>query len=107
MYNYLSFWNDFNSSDEQQSSPPILVYVQSPAAATKQTTTTVAAAEMEGNRHGYSYATLPAAITDEIQNNVEDIQKEVQNEVQKLATIKTECIWVREEAEDHRIWRRQ
>ena len=61
-----------------------------------QTTTIVAAAEMEGDRDGYSYATYLAVIMDEIQNNVEDIQKEVQNEVQKLATIKTECIWVRE-----------
>ena len=63
--------------------------MQSPASATKQTTTTVTAAEMEGDRHGYSYATSLAVITDEIQNNVEDIQKEVQNEVQKPATINT------------------
>ena len=43
---------------------------------------------MEGDYHGYSYATSLAAITDEIQNNVEDIQKEVQNKAQKPATIK-------------------
>ena len=60
--------------------------MQSPASAMKQTTTTVAAAEMEGDRHGHSYATSLAAIMDEIQNNVEDIQNEVQNEVQKPAT---------------------
>ena len=96
MYSYLSFWNDFNSSNEQQSPFPLLVYVQSPASATKQTATTEVAAEMEGDRHGYSYTTSLAAVTDEIQIHVEDIHKEVQNEVQKPAAIKTECIWVRE-----------
>ena len=93
MYSYLSFWNHFNNSNKQQSLLLLLVYVQSPASATKQTTTTVAAAEMEGDRQWYSYATSLAAITDEIQNNVEDIQKKRSKRSPKAGNNKKQSVY--------------